>query len=1108
MPQPTLTSILHFLRSTCEADADRDLPDADLLERFLIHREEAAFALLLQRHGPMVLAVCRRVLGDPHIAEDAFQATFLILVRRAGSIRKKTSLGSWLHGVAHRVAVRARVRTAARDRRERQAPLMPRSQPLDEVTLHELRAVLDEEIARLPEKYQAAVVHCCLEGQSYDQAARELGWPKNSLAKRLTRARELLRGQLAQRGVTLSAAALAVVLGEKASAAPLTARLTINTVAAAAGNVPAGNLSARVAALVEDASIPALGIKGKLALIFLLLGLAAAGLAAPGALPEQSPPTPALAAVAPVLASGPAKKDPLLDLHGDSLPDGATGRLGTVRFRGGSRVSGLTLAPGGKVLAASAVAGFGLSLWDMATGRPLYRFDVPFICEKPPAFSPDGKTVVVAGKFRGGLGKLYLFEVATGKELGRFEGPAGASLDCVAFSSDGRTLAAGESGGAGPAIVFWDVATGQEIRRLAGHTDMIQSVAFSPDGKLLVSGSEDRTVRLWEVATDKELRRLAEQPRGVVAVEFAPDGQTLASVGQDGVVRLWDVGTGKELHRLRVDDGHLQTFAISPDGKVLATGEMSGWVRLWDPATGKELRRWQANSRWISAVAFVRGGTVLATAGTWEHAIRLWATATGKEIQPLAGHTGMVEWVRFAADGKSLLSAGRDSQVLEWDPATGRQRRLLIAGPLAPDETQYPATVTCDLSPDRKILARATKYGWEPKHFVIHLRDTTAGKELRTLAGHTASVVWLRFSPDGRLLASGADDGTRVWDVATGKELYRLPGNAGAAFSPDGRLLAGGGQNDRTIRLWDAATGKELRRWDSDQAEMWRIQFSPDGTLLASSGASGSGAAIWAVATGKQVASFGIRGFIDDVAFSPSGRVFAASVRSGRLLDNGERHETSVIHLWEVLSGQEIRRIEVVQGSVWALAIATDGRTLASGGSDSTILLWDLTGGLKSEPPGELATLWTALAGDAAAADRALWMLVRSPKQSVPFLADRLRPVPPADAKVVAGLVSDLGSDTFAVRKAAARKLAEMGEAAEPALRKALEGNPPLEVRQQVEVLLSKRGQETLRQLRAIETLEHIGTAEARKVLDGLAQTAPNPSVAQAARAAAKRLTP
>ena len=207
MPKAPFADVLSYLRTVAAVQHCRDLTDTELLGRFVTDREDAAFSVLVQRHGPMVLAVCRRVMGDAHLAEDAFQATFMVLAQRAKSIKKKGFLAGWLHAVAQRVAEKAKARqkTAAIDRRTERTSNMQHSEPLDELTLQELRSVLDEAINRLPEQYRIPIVLCYLEGKTHEQAARELGWPKTSLTNRLARARELLREQLTGRGITLTA---------------------------------------------------------------------------------------------------------------------------------------------------------------------------------------------------------------------------------------------------------------------------------------------------------------------------------------------------------------------------------------------------------------------------------------------------------------------------------------------------------------------------------------------------------------------------------------------------------------------------------------------------------------------------------------------------------------------------------------------------------------------------------------------------------------------------------------------------------------------------------------------------------------------------------------
>jgi RNA polymerase sigma factor (sigma-70 family) len=205
----------------------------------------------------MVLGVCRRVLGDVHAAEDSFQATFLVLIRQAAAIRKKESLASWLHGVALRIASRARAQAALRWQRERRPLRIAPSEGLDAVTWQELIAVLDEELNRLPQKYRTAVVLCHLEGRTMDQAALELGCPRGTLANRVARGRQLLRRQLAGRGIALSAGGLAAGLSEKMATASIPALLTINTVhaatLAASGLTTAAASFGRAEALAEGA---------------------------------------------------------------------------------------------------------------------------------------------------------------------------------------------------------------------------------------------------------------------------------------------------------------------------------------------------------------------------------------------------------------------------------------------------------------------------------------------------------------------------------------------------------------------------------------------------------------------------------------------------------------------------------------------------------------------------------------------------------------------------------------------------------------------------------------------------------------------------------------
>ncbi len=251
---PMSEVIQHLRRAVLRRDG-AGLTDGQLLEDYISRRNEAALAALVRRHGPMVWGVCRRVLRNYHDAEDAFQATFLVLVRKAASIASRALVGNWLYGVAHQTALKARATTAKRRTRERQVTAMPEPAVVEQDLWRDLQPLLDEELSRLPDKYRAVIVLCDLEGKTRKEAARQLGCPEGTVAGRLARARTMLAKRLTQRGVALSGGMLAAVLSQKAASAGVPTSVVTSTIKAAslfaAGTAATGAISVKVAALTE-----------------------------------------------------------------------------------------------------------------------------------------------------------------------------------------------------------------------------------------------------------------------------------------------------------------------------------------------------------------------------------------------------------------------------------------------------------------------------------------------------------------------------------------------------------------------------------------------------------------------------------------------------------------------------------------------------------------------------------------------------------------------------------------------------------------------------------------------------------------------------------------
>ncbi len=502
--------------------------------------------------------------------------------------------------------------------------------------------------------------------------------------------------------------------------------------------------------------------------------------------------------------------------------------------------------------------------------------------------------------------------------LGRIDTAAEPELGAAITAHAER---AGSSAWLRPRVASLRPPGGALLQTLVGHTDRVTSVAVTPAGTRLVSGSDDRTLRLWDLASGLELATLSGHRDMVLAVAITPDGTRALSASADDTVKIWDLAGARELATLAGHRASVRSVAVSRDGKHVVSASDDCTVKVWDLASGREVATLTGHHRWVLAVVVTPDGTRVLS-GSGDSALKLWDLTSGRDLATLRGHQDGVWSIAVTPDGTRALSGSFDKTVKVWDLASGRElltlkghRSRIWAVTVTPDGTRavfssYKALKVCDL---------------------------TDGRELASFAGHQERVRTAVVTPDGTRVVSGADDRTlMVWDLASSQARGAVPSHqgeiCGLAVTPDGARAVSGSW-DRTIRVWDVARACPLATLSDSRDVVTSVAVTPDGTR-AVSGCWDKTLAVWDLASGRQLATLaGHQAEVSSVAVTPDG--FRAV--------SGSWDKT--VKVWDLASGRELAILARHEAEVSALAVTPDGTRVISGSENAILLVNALDGG-------------------------------------------------------------------------------------------------------------------------------------------------------------------
>jgi RNA polymerase sigma factor (sigma-70 family) len=1089
----SVTAAIRLIRATT-LEPLHDSSDAELLRRFCRDRDEAAFREIFRRYEVLVRGTSRRLTRDRHAVDNAVQATFLTLARKAHTIRHAEALPSWLYRVARSVMVCEAAPSSIVDE-----PADPTPSPLDQLSARELLSILDVEFARLPAAYRSAMLLCNIEGNTVEEAAGRLATTPGAIRGWLQRGREQLRRRLSRRGVELSVAMSFLLVDSTVRA---TDQLRECVVRSAMG---VERPAATAARLMMGSSIIAATSISVLTVGFISSILSTTH----GQVTPKAP--------APMEVKEEAKSNLLLTR--DNLPEGAIARIGSTRLRHAGDIVAMAISHDGRLLASASPANNDKSvrIWDLADGKEKQRIEIfanpheNSVRQRTVgvAFSHDDKRLLILDA-RG----FQSLEVATGrreflkvfyteKDANQFFSAEG--IVGTGFSPDRKMFAVVRRNGE---LLLGDTATGEVKTTIAKSMNLpanssysYVNVLFTPNGSEVCVPIEAESIPIFSTSTGESKRALAKElvPKygAVNNAAFVGDGSKFVSftnTAQDGekpayAVSVGDVATGKSAHKFPIARSP-RVLSVSPNGKLLAVSTdsvQSSEVRILDMESGKELQSMPLSFT-PALVAFSPDSKLLVGTCHFEGRVTLW------DIEKNALHPQSSEeqtlMVRFDRQGNLALNRLTQQTTVDW--RTGKV--------LANKKFERKPRFAEVLSEDGKVRAELDyPKGKADKPLAIDIKEEATNRTIARLEGVSDFPRTMAIVDQNRLLVTVTqDDVLSVWDIAAQKLLWseKYPrqsfgymGMGHPYFDAASRRMAicSSVQNGTVIDVWELRRQARVVKLEVPRVLLTGgIAFSRDGEFVVGGAES---VTCWRVADGKVMHT--LQGHPS--AKSPNDR---QDIRC-EFSDDGRKlltvDGTGTIRVWEFATGQSIRTFIGHNGTTVA-AFAPDARHIVGASSDAPILIWDVYG-LKAKPLFNAERIWNDLANESspAAGFVAVRELCGSPQEAIALLKEKLKPEM-IDTKQIDGWIKDLSAGRFTVRESATAELEKLGDTISPMLRNALDTSKEEETRQRIAAILGRMESVTPARLqiqRAMDALEHLGTPEAKEHLAALSRGSP-----------------